>query len=76
MNYSTTAEATKVQLIPQPRCWHPYLTELSPILMVYLALALYQIGDQSLWVDEVLSVRVALSADSLKTIWFNSQCPL
>ncbi len=76
MNYSTTAEAIKMQLIPQQRCWYGYLTELTPILMVYLVLALYQISDQSLWVDEVLSVEIALSADSLKTIWLNSQCPL
>src|SRR4051812_25837983 len=78
MSYSTTGEATKLQLIPQQRCWswYGYLAELTPILMVYLVLALYQISDQSLWVDEVLSVDIALSADSLKTIWLNSQCPL
>ena len=36
-----------------------HLSALGPLLIVYLCLAFYQIGHQSLWVDEVVSVQVA-----------------
>jgi len=58
------------------RDWLLHLGILTPILIIYLSLALYGIGQQSLWVDEVISVTVALDESFFSpVIWFR-QSPL
>jgi len=47
-----------------------------PILIVYIFLAIYRIGNQSMWVDEVVSVQVASDESFFSpVIWFR-QSPL
>ncbi len=47
-----------------------------PVLIVYVSLAFYQIGHQSLWVDEIISVQVASEQSFFSpVIWFR-QSPL
>jgi uncharacterized membrane protein len=50
-----------------------HLSILLPILLVYFVLACYGLEYQSLWIDEILSVRDAASAS---TIWKKAQGPL
>jgi len=53
-----------------------HLIPLIPILSVYVSLAFYQIGHQSLWLDEVISVQVATGESFFSpVIWFR-QSPL
>ena len=53
--------------------WRQHLGILLPILLVYLALACYRIDYQSLWLDEVFSIR---DATSLERGWKKGQGPL
>jgi uncharacterized membrane protein len=53
--------------------WRPHSIILLPILLVYLALAFYRIDHQSLWLDEVLSVR---DSASFALLWKKGQGPL
>jgi mannosyltransferase len=55
--------------------WPQYVRELAPFVVLYLALAIYQIDDQSLWTDEVLSVNHAISTSPM-WIGLHSQSPL
>ncbi len=48
--------------IGRGRDWARYLARLTPILELYLILALYRIDQQSLWVDEVGSGEAAAIA--------------
>ncbi len=53
-----------------------HLGLITPILIVYFSLAFYQIGHQSLWIDEVISVKVATGESFFSpVIWFR-QSPL
>ena len=54
----------------------PHLGALLPILIAYFSLGFYQIGHQSLWLDEVISVQVASGEGFFSpVIWFR-QSPL
>ncbi len=54
------------------RSWH-HLSMLLPLLVIYLVLASYGLDDQSLWKDEILSVR---DASSSTAIWKKGHGPL
>jgi uncharacterized membrane protein len=55
--------------------WPEYVRGSAPFVVLYLALAIYQIDDQSLWTDEVLSVNRAISISPM-WIGLHSQSPL
>ncbi|NIM98704.1 MAG: hypothetical protein GTO24_11685 [candidate division Zixibacteria bacterium] len=58
--------------------WNYHLSRLIPIIAVYIFLALYRIDHQSLWLDEVLSLRAADPDRPFfdSQIWFRGQGPL
>jgi mannosyltransferase len=66
-------ERTAPEALSQNNVWRQHLSILSPILLVYLALAYYRIDYQSLWLDEVFSIR---DATSLALGWKKGQGPL
>jgi uncharacterized membrane protein len=55
---------TASELKSQGFNWRQHLSILLPLLLLYLALACYRIDYQSLWLDEVLSVKAATSTVS------------
>ena len=54
------------------RPW-PHWSILLPLLLIYLALATFRLDHQSLWKDEILSVR---DSSSVSTLWKKGQGPL
>jgi hypothetical protein len=67
---SESVESKSPSQVSRP--W-PHWSILLPLLLIYLALASYGLDHQSLWTDEILSVRDAASAS---TIWKKGQGPL
>ena len=57
-------DMTTSELKSQRLNWRQHLSTLLPLLLLYLALACYRIDYQSLWLDEVLSVKAAASTAS------------
>lgn len=76
MNYRATDQGILLQAIREESAWQGHLTALMPVMTLYLALAFFQIDNQSLWTDEVISLNFAVSAEPISSIWFSSQCPL
>jgi len=75
-NQRESARAMKQGQISQVADCLLHGSGLIPILIIYLCLAFYHIGDQSLWVDEVISVKLALDESFFSpVIWFR-QSPL
>jgi len=72
----TTEEKTSRSLSSQSYAFH--IGVLVPILSMYFLLAFCRISHQSLWADEVLSLRYAAPESSLfnPAIWFRGQGPL
>ena len=66
-----------ITLMTDENRWYYHLKWLIPILLVYWVLAFYCIDCQSLWVDEVLSIRYAAIDGSLftRSIWLRGQGP-
>jgi mannosyltransferase len=58
--------------------WRRHVGILIPILIIYFALAFYRIDHQSLWVDEVLSIRDAAPNEPFlaREHWFGGRDPL
>jgi len=52
-------QASESKLTLSKPQWHQHLAVLIPILTIYICLAFYRIDHQSLWSDEVLSLRRA-----------------
>ena len=76
MNESTATSAAQLPISREASYWRQYGSELVPIVTLYLVLAVYRISDQSLWVDEVISVQAVLSERSMISLFLSSQCPL
>jgi mannosyltransferase len=77
MNYRATDQGILFQPIREESAsWQGHLTALIPVMTLYLALAFYQIDNQSLWTDEIISLNFAVSAEPISSVWFSSQCPL
>ena len=76
MSYIATEERVAFEAIRGERDRQAHLTALIPLVTLYLALAFYQIENQSLWTDEVISLNAAVSLEPIWNVWFNSQCPL
>jgi 4-amino-4-deoxy-L-arabinose transferase-like glycosyltransferase len=53
--------------------WMQHLSILLPILLIYFVLAFYRIDHQSLWLDEIFSVR---DSSSFALLWKKAQGPL
>lgn len=72
------AEVSVAEHPLQASNWRQHLGVLTPSLMIYFCLAFYQIDQQSLWVDEVISVKAANSTEPLLTHgrWFGGHGPL
>jgi mannosyltransferase len=70
---SVLSEGAVAEHISQGRQWRLHLGILLPILLMYLLLAFYAIDRQSLWLDEILSIRDAASTAS---IWKKAHGPL
>jgi len=81
VSVSAPSESLRVTAEPQSMSkrqgdsLHQHLTFLAPILIVYLSLGLFNIGGQSLWVDEVLSLRY-IDADQLDSALWRGPRPL
>jgi uncharacterized membrane protein len=56
MNESIASPVAKLTFGGEERNWHWHFAALIPIVGVYLALGFYQLADQSLWTDEVISL--------------------
>jgi 4-amino-4-deoxy-L-arabinose transferase-like glycosyltransferase len=75
MNENIASTVAKLKFIDDECEWRRHITALIPIAAVYLALAFYQLDDQSLWTDEVISLNRWSAADPLwKRLY--SQSPL
>jgi uncharacterized membrane protein len=60
------APASELEKTHQGYSWRQHLGVLTPILLVYFALAFYRITHQSLWIDEVASL---IGADPNGPFW-------
>jgi mannosyltransferase len=75
MNESIASPVAKLKLGGEECTWAWHLTTLVPIVTLYLALGFYQLDNQSLWMDEVISINRLSPTDP---IWMPlySQSPL
>lgn len=56
MNATTANQVIKVNVASEASAWHHHVRNLTPVVMLYLALAFYRIDGQSLWTDEASSI--------------------
>jgi mannosyltransferase len=75
MNESIASPVAELTFGGEEHNWHWHFAALIPIVGVYLALGFYQLADQSLWTDEVISLNRWSPEDPIwKRIY--SQSPL
>jgi uncharacterized membrane protein len=72
---NTAAQSASSVAAGAEQTWHRHIVTLLPIAALYLALGFYQIDDQSLWTDEVISVNRIASGEPIITR-IKSQSPL
>ena len=72
---NTAAQSASSIAAGAEQTWHRHVVALLPIAALYLILGFYQIDDQSLWTDEVISVERIASGEPISTRII-SQSPL
>ena len=75
MTGNTAAQSASSMAAGAEQTWHRHVVALLPIAALYLILGFYQIDDQSLWTDEVISVERIASGEPISTRII-SQSPL
>ena len=73
---NTAAQSASSIAAGAEQTWHRHMIRFLPIAALYLVLGFYQIDDQSLWTDEVISLNHAISTAPTSSLLFQSQSPL